>query len=875
MQRSVPKLKTTGRLAATVAGLVLALCALPGVSYALGIGTINVKSALNQPLDAEIDLLGITPEDLEGLTAATADQGVYERMGMELTPLIQRLQFHVAEKTGGRYAIQVTSTEPIRDPFLSFLIEVNWRNGRVLREFTLLLDPPSVTDEKPAPVEVTETAPPPGFTVGAAPAEVAVPVAQLETPQEAAAAAPVESVAPVAEVAPEPLAEPVAELAAEAAPSTLTQESIAEPRGVRSSSGQTYGPVKRGSRLWGIAEKTKPQGISVEQMMFAYLRENPKAFFGNNVSMLKAGSILRVPEGDQLTELDTSAAVAEMIKHHSRWLDYVRKHQSQTSPVAAASLKKRVGEKSKKKAAPKGSDTEPAVAAAKGKALLELVTPSDAERLKPKAGVAGETGHQLDQAKNELALSAEAVEAARKENTELKGRLSSLEDQMSSMQNLLVLKDQEMQTLQGVPPTHEAGAPMDQVPGVQVDLPSGTAHPAAPIDEAAKPAVKPAAGMLSDRLTVATIVGGVLLVLLVAGLVVRSRRRTAKAATEAFDSPNFEDEYGDRIEDGVEIVEPNGSSFTLRSRSRGPDLAPLTNVNQPSGASILAMEPGEIDPVSEAEVYLAYGKHDKAEEVVRASIKREPENAELRLKLLEILYQRRDQQRFIESAEEVYAALGDVDQVWGKVAKWGQDLCPGNPLFSPVRSRPSRAAESLSLVDIDAESPFPADAESPKAPGKDTIWQADRVGRAAQISIDPLSVTVAEQSQFTANPRSDIRNKFAETQATAAETDLKKAEEEALEELAASFVEERQNVRRIDEGAQSLAVNSTPKKNNSESPRSEYFLLANQVDTKLDLAKAYLDMGDKEGSLELLMEVVEEGDSRQKDEAKRLLSAVA
>jgi len=866
--------------------MVLALFALPGVSYALGIGTINVKSALNQPLDAEIDLLGITPEDLDGLSAATADQGVYERMGMELTPLIQRLQFQIAEKTGGRYAIQVTSTEPIRDPFLSFLIEVNWRNGRVLREFTLLLDPPSVTDEKPAPVDVAETAPPPEFTVGATPVEMAEPVAQLETPQEAAAPAPEEPVAPVAEVVPEPVAElapepvPVADLlaepVAEPTPSpTLTQELVAESRGGRASSDQTYGPVKRGSRLWTIAEKTKPQEISVEQMMFAYLRENPQAFFGNNVSMLKAGSILRVPEGDQLTELDTSAAIAEMTKHHSRWLDFVRKRQSHTSPVAAASLKKRVGEKGKKKSVPQGSDPDLADIAAKDKASLELLTPNDADRRKPKAGVAGETGRQLDQAKNELALSAEAVEAARKENTELKGRLLSLEDQMSSMQNLLVLKDQEMQTMQGAPSNPEAGASMEQVPGVQVDLPGGSAQSAAPIDDAANSAVKPQSGMLSDRLTVATIVGGVLLVLLVAGLVIRSRRKTAKAATEAFDSPNFEDEYGDRIEDGVEIVEPNGNSFTLRSRSRGPDLAPLTNVNQPSGASILAMEPGEIDPVSEAEVYLAYGKHDKAEEVVRASIKREPENAELRLKLLEILYQRRDQQRFIESAEEVYAALGDVDQVWGKVAKWGQDLCPGNPLFSPVRSRPSRPAEGLSLVDIDAESPFPADAESPQSPGRDTIWQADRVGRAAPVNSESVSVMVAEQSPFTMNPRSDIRNKFAETQATAAETDLKKAEEEALEELAASFVEERQKVRRIDEGTQSLMANSAPKKTNSESPRGEYFLLANQVDTKLDLAKAYLDMGDKEGSLELLMEVVEEGDSRQKDEAKRLLSAVA
>ncbi len=881
MQRSVPKLKTKGWLAATVTGLALFCSAVPGVSFALGIGTINVKSALNQPLDAEIDLLGVAPEDLEGLVVASASQGVYERMGMELTPLIQRLQFQVVERNGSHFVIQVNSPEPIRDPFLSFLIEVNWRNGRVLREFTLLLDPPSLTDERSAPVEMAGTAPPPEFTVGAAPSEGAPSVAQLETPADLNALVPLPETQPeVALEPPVPLAETPL-LAAEESLAELTAEPVREvvsDSGENGRSGSTapgqyqIGPVKGGARLWNLADKAKPSGVTVEQMMLAYLRDNPQAFFGNNVSMLKEGAVLRIEDSDRITDVDTSAAIAEIAKQHSGWLDFVRKRQGQTSPVAAASLKPLVGKSKRSAKNAEGSSSEAVLA--KEKALLELLTPSDSASSKPKAGVAGNTKRELDRAKDELALSTEAVEAARKENTELKGRIGSLEDQMSSMQNLLVLKDQEMQSVQGgIPGDSDAAGKLEQIPGAELDISSSSVVPSASTaDEKVSVVAKPAPGFFGDRLTIATVIGAVILVFLVIFLVMRSRRKASKAAvTEAFDSPNFEDEYGDRIEDGVEIVEPNGSKFTLRSRSRGPDLAPLTNLSQPSTNNILAMEPGEIDPVSEAEVYLAYGKHDKAEEVVRSSIKREPESAQLRLKLLEILYQRRDQKRFLDSAEEVYAALGDVDEVWSKVANWGQELCPGNPLFSQPTSRPSRP-DNASRLNIDSESPFPMDEDTRPAVDDARIWSAERVNK-------PISapVSAVEWSSPSSEARSDIKLKYAESLAATTENELKRAQEEALEELAASFVEERQKVRNIDQVAQvsvSVPVGAV-KAVGSGGGRGDYFLLANQVDTKLDLARAYLDMGDKDGSRELLMEVVAEGDSRQKDEARRLMDAVA
>ena len=231
---------------------------------------------------------------------------------------------------------------------MCFLIEVNWRNGRVLREFTLLLDPPSLTDERSAPVEMAGTAPPPEFTVGAAPSEGAPSVAQLETPADLNALVPLPETQPeVALEPPVPLAETPL-LATEESLAELTAEPVREvvsDSGENGRSGSTapgqyqIGPVKGGARLWNLADKAKPSGVTVEQMMLAYLRDNPQAFFGNNVSMLKEGAVLRIEDSDRITDVDASAAIAEIAKQHSGWLDSVRKRQAQTSPVAAASIR--------------------------------------------------------------------------------------------------------------------------------------------------------------------------------------------------------------------------------------------------------------------------------------------------------------------------------------------------------------------------------------------------------------------------------------------------------------------------------------------------------------------------------------------------------
>ena len=144
--------------------VLLVLCLSPNV-FALGVGGIKLNSTLDQPLDANIELLGVSTEEVSEIEIKLASNAIYERMGIERTSLINQLNFVVREQDDGKYVIHINTDKSVTEPFLNFLIEVNWRNGRLLREFTVLLDPPVLTEEEPAPVSTPEAELPPSFSV--------------------------------------------------------------------------------------------------------------------------------------------------------------------------------------------------------------------------------------------------------------------------------------------------------------------------------------------------------------------------------------------------------------------------------------------------------------------------------------------------------------------------------------------------------------------------------------------------------------------------------------------------------------------------------------------------------------------------------------
>lgn len=241
-----------------LASLVLVV---PTIATAVGLGKLDVLSLLGQPLNAEIDLVSVQKEDFSALSAQLASTDDYRRSGLQYSAVIAGLRFQIDKRPNGQPFIKLTSEQTVNDPFVDLVIELNWSSGRLLREYTALINPGNYAPTQAlvlAPVIVAQTSARP---FPQAPLALAVPL-------PTAMAATVE-----------------------------------------------YGPVKRGETLSKIAFTVKSDGVSREQMMIGILRNNPDAFINNNMNRLKADQKLRIPDHEQLIKVSQSDAVKEVLLH--------------------------------------------------------------------------------------------------------------------------------------------------------------------------------------------------------------------------------------------------------------------------------------------------------------------------------------------------------------------------------------------------------------------------------------------------------------------------------------------------------------------------------------------------------------------------------
>ena len=423
--------------------VALAMLAMP--AFALGLGQITVKSERGEPLLAEIAIISSDPGELENLQARLASPETFARVGLEPPDsTVSGLQFTVALDPQGRPVIRVTSAEPIEASLLTFLLEVDWGQGRLVREYSALLDAPETVAAPAQPPIEAPTAAPSNTIVRepVAPAPAAVP--------EQATAEPDPTPEPEAE--PEPAAAPVAEEPPAEAPAPSTAiEPTPVPAGEPAPRAQPvaatpgdYGPVQVGDTLGKIARSIDPDGHSLDQVMLALLRANPDAFIKGNINLVKAGAVLRIPDGSELSEYSAREARAIVHEQIGQWRE-MRKASEQPAAVATHDANGDAG----------ASDAAGTPSTAD--ARLEIVPPSsdDARQAGTRSGTqAGGEGDMLQ----ELQQTKETLAARDAEVQDLKTRVAELEKLQQDQQQLIALKDGKLAETQQALAARQADA---------------------------------------------------------------------------------------------------------------------------------------------------------------------------------------------------------------------------------------------------------------------------------------------------------------------------------------------------------------------------------------------------------------------------------
>jgi pilus assembly protein FimV len=877
------------------------------MSQAVGLGRLVVHSGLDEPFNGEIELLAPSAQELKTLTASLAARADFDAAGIERPPHLLTIKYTVSKRGDGRHVLQLSTDQPLREPFLHFLLQVEWAGGRVIREFTALLDPPHWVAGKPAKVE------PPRPGADAAAVEKRKPA----TP-------------PVSAEPKAPAPQPSIQDSAGPGPASLYGDSLYGPPHLDGSdtsqavdpfsdevkppptSGSDwavraeYGPVKNGETLAQITEKMRvDKGLSAEQAMLALLKANPGAFFGNNINNLKTGRILKIPERSAVESISKTQAQKEVRAQYDAWQEYKLKlagaervvkvpaeEQKKPPVVAKPDAKAAKADQPVAKATKPAKDKPAAENALLGKDtgsddLLKIVRANLNEEKQPADKKADVADNRSDAKTERRALSdkvstlEESVQSKESENKELRERVGILQKQVENTARLIELENKELAVKQqqagGVPPqatTAVAPAetpvakPAEKAPagGKPVTVPPVRKPPPAPPVED-----KGFMGFVDELTTNPLILGVVLAVVLsgVALLVIYVRRRSRAKA-----------EFAESILSG-------GALDTGSANAAAPAASDTSFLSDFShGGMGTIHHTDEVDPVAEAEVYLAYGRDEQAEEILKEAIVKEPVRHELKQKLLEIYHHRNDLRSFETLAEELYAALeGKGGKIWEKVEEMGRKMNPNNPMFrggAPVKA----ASEPPTAVFSPAAPRAPATTTSVAAAAISAAFD-ETLGGAKQpaapspkpppaLSLEDtgLSLDLGTPDVNEPAPPSDISFDFDLTPPGHAEAgELMLEESGDLKPSGSRDTELMVEERDADDGFISF---------DTEAPAGMAASAAeappagdkdwDETATKLDLAKAYIDMGDNEGARSILDEVITEGSDQQKQQARDLVA---
>jgi len=830
--------------------LVLAIAAASalssGMAQALQLGEMTLKSKLNQPLSVEIELLDVGGLTASEITPSLASSQAFVDAGVDRQAFLDDLTFTPVVNPNGRSVVRVTSSKPLPDSYIRFLLQVQWPNGRLMRDYSVLLDPAKF-DQQAA----TTAAPAPRLSAPA----VSKPAQHTTTPRDT---------------------------------------------------------------LWEIAEKHR-NGASVQQTMLAIQALNPSAFVDGNINRLKTGQVLRLPDTVQSTALPQPQAIAEVRAQNEAW------RQGRRTAANQAAGKQQLD-------ATKRTQAGNAPATTNAKDNLSLVSAEAAK--KGGKGKAGDSQALSDK----LAMTQEQLDTTRRDNEELKSRAADLQSQLDKLQKLIQLKNDQLARLQAEKADPAAAAPAMSAqlaadPAATPVTPAAPTTPTAvaPVSEPIKTDAAPATteGKFNELLTnpiVLGVVGGAaaLIALLLLLLVLRHRNarreeekhlRMARALAEEpeFTSNIDQDLPPDSFE-GLEVPPPN-----VKLAAAPAPAAVSAPVAAPSVASVLSPLAAAVAPqnandaLALAQSHIDRGLLNQAADVLEQAIKHEPKRSDLRLKLMEVYGLQNDKDGFVTQERQLVANgenHAQVEQLKARfpamavlaagvsaaVAAAALDAQYVKELLEDKPAQQSEAFDTdfdLSLDEL--ESASPAELKDDQQTFESLLKEQTQAQAATDELADfDLQLDAPASAQSDDDFLSGLESEMKDVPAVEPPTltpaalddfelpedfDLSLADEPEAEAKPDAFASELNDVNaELDRLSQSLEHPSFTAQDaalGDDEPEFDFLSGTNEVATKLDLAQAYIDMGDADGARDILSEVLTEGNEVQRGEAKEMLGRLA
>lgn len=885
------------RLHAVAAAVLVAGLAHFGEAQALALGRIVVQSALGEPLKAEIDVPDINTDEAASLRVGLASGEAFRAAGMDFNAALSSLQITLQRRTNGSAYLRLTSTRPINEPFVDLIVEANWASGRIVRDYTLLLDPPNLRAAAPvAPLPAAATRPPEPEVRAPTPR----PSAPAVQPQPPAVQAPVPATVtapPPAPRSPVPETRPVAAPAAPTNPTTV---------------GQVV--VRSGDTAGRIAAVHRPSQVSLDQMLVAILRANPNAFIAGNVNRIRAGSVLEMPSATEAGRISPDEA-RQVIVAQSRDFNEFRRRLANTIPAAAVAAADR---QATGRIQTEVQDQKPVTPAQDKLTLSKGITPAQTA-----------TTEKIAQERQAQETSSRVAELSK--NIDELAKLGTSSNAVVPSTSEKVVPSAEAVTPASTTPTAPVEATPTPAPADSAatsapnttEAAAATPTPPAAVTTAAIPAPPPEPETpslieeLRDNPLVLPAAGG-LLALLAGFAFFRFRQRKREHGVDS----SF-------LESRLQPDSFFGASGGQRIDTAEASVSGSSMVYSPSQLDAA----GDVDPVAEADVYLAYGRDLQAEEILKEAMRNTPQRVAIHSKLLEIYAKRRDVKAFEVVAIEAFDLTQGQGTEWEQACALGRELDPANPLYEPGGRPPARsgagagfmAGAALNTVQLNTSKPpqtagsgaenspmsldldldFSIDEPSPPAQpvfspaapisAMDDLERTETLTRAAP-TLDASPASIPFDLDFPSEP-TPIELPSPAAQTTRMNLNNNSALSLSDHDLLPSFELEAQQPFDLPAPAQSPqpVQKSTPENpfdtdsellsfdlndiqpdlEVSDSPatdKAETVAEENPLDTKLALAEEFRSIGYMEGARSLAEEVLAEATGTLKTKASRFLA---